>query len=199
MTHAVVTIEINSTKRVDLALPINVPSRVLANSIAQALKLATGGEVTYTLAVRTEKGMIRALSTATLSDMGVLDGFVLVLQEGKRPPSYQESIPYASLRSETDEIFPLDSHTILIGRKDIKHGIMVDIDLTPFDNETFISRRHAKIEKEDEQYYLSDLASVNGTRLNGKRLALKDRILLQDGDTIQFGRGNIVFTFVAKK
>ena len=199
MTHAVITIEINSDKRVDLALPINVPSRVLANSIAQALKLATGGDVTYTLAVRTEKGMIRALSTATLSDMGVLDGFVLVLQEGKRPPSYQESIPYASLRSETDEIFLLDSHTILIGRKDIKHGIMVDIDLTPFDNETFISRRHAKIEKEDEQYYLSDLASVNGTRLNGKRLALKDRILLQDGDTIQFGRGNIVFTFVAKK
>ena len=199
MTHAVVTIEINSNKRVDLALPINVPSRVLANSIAQALKLATGGDVTYTLAVRTEKGMIRALSTATLSDMGVLDGFVLVLQEGKRSPSYQENIPYASLRSETDEIFLLDSHTILIGRKDIKHGIMVDIDLTPFDNETFISRRHAKIEKEDEQYYLSDLASVNGTRLNGKRLALKDRILLQDGDTIQFGRGNIVFTFVAKK
>ena len=199
MTHAVVTIEINSNKRVDLALPINVPSRVLANSIAQALKLDTSGNIAYTLTARGEEGIIRILSNATLGDTGILDGFVLQLQQGKRSPTYHESTPYASLRSETYEIFRLDAHTILIGRKDIKHGLMVDIDLTSFDNETYISRRHAKIEKEDDQYYLSDLASVNGTRLNGRRLTLKDKILLQDGHVIKFGRGNIVFTFVAKK
>ncbi len=198
MTHAVITIEINTNKRIDLALPINVPSRVLAGSIAQALKLETSGSIAYALIARGEKGTTRLLPNMTLSSAGILDGFILQLEKGKETiiPDY----PYAVLRSETDNIFPLDAQVILIGRQDIKHGLIVDIDLTPYDNEVFISRRHAKIEKEEEnKYYLSDLASTNGTRVNGRRLTLKDKVLLLDGDQIKFGKGNIILTFVAQK
>ena len=198
MPHAIVTIEISSNKRIDLALPINVASKVLANSIAQALNLETNG-VTYTLFSLSEKGVARILPNATLGNAGILDGFILQLQgEGKAPDPL--STPYASLRSFANEIFPLDSQMILIGRKDIDHGLMVDIDLTPYDKDSFISRRHAKIEQEEDNYYLSDLKSVNGTRINGRRIdPLKEKILLQDGDEIRFGRGNIVFTFFSKR
>lgn len=201
MTHAVVTIEVSPNKCIDLALPINVPSRVLASSIAQALKLETRENTAYTLIARSEKGLTRLLPNMTLSNAGILDGYILQLEKSKE--SIIADYPYPVLRSEMsemDKIFPLDAPMILIGRQDIKHGLMVDLDLTPYDNDSFISRRHAKIEKEEDNFYLSDLKSINGTRINDRRIdPLKEKVLLQDGDQIRFGKGNIIFTFIAKK
>ncbi|MBI3762411.1 MAG: FHA domain-containing protein [Chloroflexi bacterium] len=47
-----------------------------------------------------------------------------------------------------------------------------------------ISRQHAEIVCEAERYFLADLASLNGTFLNGERLAT-DRRRLNNGDEIQ--------------
>ncbi|MEG1992919.1 MAG: FHA domain-containing protein, partial [Acetivibrio sp.] len=49
-----------------------------------------------------------------------------------------------------------------------------------------ISRFHAKIEKDENQFYLVDLNSTNGTFLNGERLAIKERYPLFIGDEIKF-------------
>lgn len=54
-----------------------------------------------------------------------------------------------------------------------------------------VSRRHAEICFEDEGYFLYDIASKNGTRLNGRYIH-KEK--LSDGDTIQIGP----FTFTPK-
>jgi hypothetical protein len=53
-----------------------------------------------------------------------------------------------------------------------------------------ISRRHAEIRQEDGEYWVVDLGSMNGTRVNGKRV---DRQRLTDGDTIALGATEIVF------
>ena len=47
MTHAVVTVEIDSKTRVDLALPLDIPNHALANAIAQALEVDKEGKQQY--------------------------------------------------------------------------------------------------------------------------------------------------------
>lgn len=53
----------------------------------------------------------------------------------------------------------------------------------PFVGDRNVSRVHAEIERQVEDYYLSDLNSRNGTWLNGKKLAAPDQ--LGDGDRIR--------------
>lgn len=45
-----------------------------------------------------------------------------------------------------------------------------------------VSRIHAKIRKVDEEYYLSDLNSRNGTSVNGRLLKTGEEYQLQDED-----------------
>jgi FHA domain protein len=58
-------------------------------------------------------------------------------------------------------------------------------------NDKFMSTNHAKITKEDGVFFLEDLNSANGTKLNGEKL--KDKIELKNGDIIELGQ--LVFTF----
>jgi pSer/pThr/pTyr-binding forkhead associated (FHA) protein len=48
-----------------------------------------------------------------------------------------------------------------------------------------ISRAHAAIAFDGERFFLQDLGSTNGTRVNGKR---ETRVRLQDGDELQLGK-----------
>ena len=57
-----------------------------------------------------------------------------------------------------------------------------------------ISRFHAKITKEGEQYYLTDLNSTNGTFINKEALQIYQRKEIKDGDKITFA--NIEYKFV---
>lgn len=51
-----------------------------------------------------------------------------------------------------------------------------------------VSRRHAAIGHHPwDGFYLTDLGSLNGTRLNRRRLQPSQRLPLKDGDLIQFG------------
>lgn len=52
-------------------------------------------------------------------------------------------------------------------------------------NEEGVSRRHARIRREGESFLIEDLGSVNGTYVNGERLA--GSRVLQEGDKIQTG------------
>jgi hypothetical protein len=54
-----------------------------------------------------------------------------------------------------------------------------------------VSRRHAEICFEDDGYFLYDIASTNGTRINGRYIQ-KER--LSDGDVIQIGPFTFAFT-----
>lgn len=56
-----------------------------------------------------------------------------------------------------------------------------------------ISRRHARLECQNERYYVKDLNSKNGTFLNGKRLNPQEQCEIKAGDRVAFAE----FEYVA--
>jgi len=86
---------------------------------------------------------------------------------------------------EPERIFPLDASEMLVGRRDDTRDIRPEIPV----NDPGTSRRHAKIVKNaDGSVALQDLASMNGTRLNGTEVAPGSRHSLQEGDLVTLGR-----------
>jgi len=53
-----------------------------------------------------------------------------------------------------------------------------------------VSRRHAAIELEPDGRYLVDLASLNGTYVNNRRI---ERARLRDGDEVQIGKFKLTY------
>lgn len=51
-----------------------------------------------------------------------------------------------------------------------------------------VSRIHARVTKEGEDYYLEDMNSTNGTYCNGKLLNYKEKIKLEKNDRVDFAR-----------
>lgn len=85
--------------------------------------------------------------------------------------------------------FPLNDEESQIGRWDADGGIFPDVDLDADDPEAKVSRRHARIMRRNEQYFIEDLGSTNGTFINrGRRLLPGDRQPLRDGDEIIVGK-----------
>ncbi|MEW6129455.1 MAG: protein kinase [Acidobacteriota bacterium] len=88
--------------------------------------------------------------------------------------------------------FTIDKESILLGRTDPHTGIFPEIDLTMYDPETKVSRRHARIYRQGEQFLVEDLGSVNGTVVNSVnggsiRLNTKAPRVLTAGDELKLG------------
>jgi len=78
---------------------------------------------------------------------------------------------------------------IHMGRLDPASDVFPEIDLTEDDGlERGVSRRHARILKREGTVVVEDLGSINGTFINGKRLAPYLPEMLKDGDNLQLGR-----------
>lgn len=93
--------------------------------------------------------------------------------------------------------FPLSDEESQIGRWDADGGIFPDVDLDADDPEAKVSRRHARIMRRNEQYFIEDLGSTNGTFINrGRRLLPGDRQPLHDGDEIIVGKTFLRFHIV---
>lgn len=73
---------------------------------------------------------------------------------------------------------------MLIGRADTARGVVPAIDLTADDA---VSRRHAKIVGRGGSYFLSDLGSTNGTKINNRWLEPNREVPLAPGDRIEVG------------
>jgi CRP-like cAMP-binding protein len=87
-------------------------------------------------------------------------------------------------------IFPLaDSKETTIGRIDPVTGIHPDIDLTPVDGKRSISRRHARVRREEDGSYcvIEDVGTMNGTFVNGVRLVAGRAFPVVAGDSVVFG------------
>jgi serine/threonine-protein kinase len=85
--------------------------------------------------------------------------------------------------------FYLTADDSYVGRWDADNGVFPDVDLDIYDPEAKVSRRHAKIVKDGENYYIEDLGSTNGTFINrGKKLIPGMPRKLEDGDEIIVGK-----------
>ena len=61
----------------------------------------------------------------------------------------------------------------------------------PFPNDAELSRRHLVVEKDGDNWWVRDLGSTNGTRINGNPLNAK--YLLKVGDTISASKVSLLF------
>ena len=89
-------------------------------------------------------------------------------------------------RPDTGEQIWLKQEKTVFGRD----RTVSDIAITGFDG---VSRQHGAVLNRDDQYYLVDMGSRNGTFVDGHRLAKHEKVLLVDGQTIRFG--NATYTF----
>jgi serine/threonine-protein kinase len=94
--------------------------------------------------------------------------------------------------------FMLEKDENLVGRRDPMSNIFPEIDLSKFDPQTKISRRHAKIWRDGTSYLVEDLGSSNGTILlpvvnDSKRLPPHQPHILANGDKIKMGDTTLHF------
>ncbi|HSS20007.1 MAG TPA: protein kinase [Pyrinomonadaceae bacterium] len=96
--------------------------------------------------------------------------------------------------TELDASFVLQKDSNLLGRTDPHSNVFPEIDLSRFDPETKVSRRHARIWREGESFLVEDLGSVNGTVINDAvRLAPRQPRVLDSGDKIRLGETTLHF------
>ena len=82
----------------------------------------------------------------------------------------------------------------IVGREDPIGNIYPEIDLTDYGGDAGgVSRQHARITLQGNQYYISDLESTNNTYLNQQQLQPNLPTPLHNGDEVQFG--NVTVTF----
>lgn len=98
------------------------------------------------------------------------------LPEKKRLPEVSLfSLQLLSKGSPAPEVIELGLEPVLVGRSSENQYAIPALQL---------SRCHARFEQEDGQVYLTDMNTVNGVFLNGKRLSEKHPVLCREGDKI---------------
>lgn len=94
--------------------------------------------------------------------------------------------------------YPLDKNENLVGRRDPMSNIFPEVDLSKYDPQTKISRRHARIWREGHEFLVEDLGSSNGTLLLGRvsdtlRLSPHRPHPIANGDRLRIGDTTLQF------
>lgn len=76
---------------------------------------------------------------------------------------------------------------VRIGRIDPINQIHPDIDLTKIDTQLTTSRRHARILRGPEGFFVQEERATNGTFVNGQRISAERPLEIRSGDDIMFG------------
>lgn len=121
---------------------------------------------------------------ARLSD--TLHGVLPSSLAGPATPTTPTTAPLASLLVRSGELkgrrLPIKTPVVNIGRADFNDVVIAD---------PSVSTSHAKLQRRDEVWVLSDLNSTNGTFLEGERIA--EETPLAPGTTVRFGEVSVLF------
>lgn len=189
---------------------------VRAKSDARLVKIDRKG-LEHLLARNPEIGvrMLRKLARrAAGSEKMLVDAWSGALQppappaaEPEGPPPAQEAPTVSeggeAASSATKDAFPRPAKLVFhedgtvfelsagaetaIGRRDPANNILPEVDLTTVDTQYSTSRRHAKILRRDDGFFLVEEKATNGTFVNGTRLTAGEPHPLQKGDEVTFG------------
>lgn len=94
--------------------------------------------------------------------------------KGDRIEMYLDNKVYRTYRLESDEF--------VIGRESI--GEVPELDYSEIDVNRFISRRHALIYRQQNEFYIRNLSTKNSVHVNKEALSEKQFRKLEDGDKI---------------
>jgi ribosomal protein L40E len=110
------------------------------------------------------------------------------------PPPAIEQLPLSHqlVHLQTNTILEIPPHLQVIHVGKPNETIAPDIDVSSFPCAEVVSRIHANIQVEDNNYYIEDAGSANGTYINHNVLAKGNRHLLRTGDRIGLGKGDLV-------
>ena len=112
-------------------------------------------------------------------DLGVVEGEADLEELPELPPGTGLLVVVRGPNAGSRYLLDRDSTTV--GRHPDSHVFLDDVT---------VSRHHARVDKEDDQFVLHDLGSLNGTYLGGERV---DRRPLRSGDELQVGRYKLLF------
>lgn len=82
-------------------------------------------------------------------------------------------------------VVSIEKPILTIGKKKEEVDVVLE--------DSSVSRMHARISKEGQDYYLEDLNSTNGTFKNGLRLQPYEKRKLESGDELKCGRVTLIF------
>jgi serine/threonine protein kinase len=126
-----------------------------------------------------------------------------IAQQGVHSEIYSRSGGTAKLfiegTSELDApVFTLEKLENLVGRRDPQSNIFPEVDLSKYDPQTKISRRHARIWRDGDNFLIEDLGSSNGTILmagysDTVRLQPRQPHVLGNGDRLRLGDTTLHF------
>jgi hypothetical protein len=119
-------------------------------------------------------------------------GWVGTEEESSGPLAQQGSGPLSvrlHIGESGREVVASLTKAIHLGRLEPASDIFPEIDLSEDGGSgKGVSRRHARILKRGGTVMVEDLGSINGTFVNGRRLAPYQAEALHDGDQLQLGK-----------
>ncbi len=200
------SVEYNADKRFTSAAEMR-------KTLEEHLENLQKGNVTY--------GVKEAPASIALSDQPVFCGFCgrqivatdmfcafcgakqPLAQQGVHSESYSPTALTAQLlvigtHDLEQPSFRLEKEENLVGRRDPQSNIFPEVDLSKYDPQTKVSRRHARIWREGSEFMVEDLGSSNGTYLlpvisDTVRLQPRQPQLLTNGDKIRLGDTTLHF------
>ena len=106
------------------------------------------------------------------------------------PPDRQaDAFVAIKIISTEDTIFISDNDEFSLGRSTAGQPLVPDIDLSPYEAyKAGVSRLHASIDINELPITIQDLGSVNGTRINGKKIEPLSPKTLHHGDILTLGK-----------
>jgi CRP-like cAMP-binding protein len=108
-------------------------------------------------------------------------------------PQPVEALAYF-ISKASGNVFPVFKADSLIGRYDSVTGQSPEVDLTHEDSARNISRRHARVVVKDGKTFVAEeIGTMNGTYLNGQRLATGVLTPVKDGDELTLCRLTLTF------
>lgn len=124
----------------------------------------------------------------------------LTLSEGRQQPSATGQKPAASayfVGKSSGRVYPIYKDEVLLGRYDSVTGGRPEVDLAQEDQNRNVSRRHARLLYRNGTYYVAEeIGTMNGTYLNGKKLATGVLTPIKDGDELLLCRVPLTFRVV---
>ncbi len=184
------TVQVEQLPPKDMALPQDVPSQFVAEAVARAMGLRLQSGQSCAMDLLSGGNAQRISPARTLEEARILNGSRLrILLE-----SLSAGLN-AVLVSPSGVRFLLNLPENIVGRPADRSQV-VQVDLSPLDDNRVVSRRHARIRRDNSGYWLMD-ESRNGTWVNGKQIFPGEPCPLKDKDEISFGPPGkgVVLTF----
>lgn len=204
MDRVVVTIDVQNVGPRRVNVRKNLYVQGLIDEVRNKFDLLQGD---YVLSL---KGASEPLDPSrTLEQHGITEGAELLFFEAGEETSDVKARIEAGIREPISEdnrvylqeerqglVFEIEWQPAIIGRSDQRNPSMnrlLTVNLGGLRGAEYVSRHHACIIEEHDQYFIESLNPRNPTYVNNKKLEYGSQYILQPGDRIGVGKVTLIF------